>query len=305
MTENRTSREHEHTISALASEAFKKHELRVDHRDRIWHCGTPDGSSIYLFRLWFAPGMVVVWGDIGEYVFRVNDRDSLSWFMTAGSRDYVLGKVTASDGPRKEFHVGDARAHLKQWKADIVGEIQGELDEEPVEEGFERLPVNPDDAADASYNDPRLAAWRAVVDNFNDLLEDEELDPKTCWALAHYRAGDSEWPPCEGWTSSLLWLWEAILTFRRLHRVAYLVDCIHAKRRQISDAGDRHDAARCEVLEAELAALEAEHAKARAEATGGTPVVPVVPDGGGSPAGAVGGPQPGGGDADGSSSVPG
>lgn len=105
-------KEVEATIKRLAAESFKDHVLK-DVGPGEFYLGKP-GTSCYSFRLLFRPGMVCVWGDLGEWVLRHADRNSVGWFRGAtDSPDYLLSKVQA--GEKEEFYPADALAHLREY----------------------------------------------------------------------------------------------------------------------------------------------------------------------------------------------
>ncbi len=122
---SRTSKEQSALIERLAAESFKDHVL-TKRDDGTWRCAKP-GTGIYSFNVFAAPGVVFVWGDIGEFAFRHSDANGLAWWLYAGSRDYFLEKLRAcDDGAKKEFMFGDAMAHLLECER----ERRKELDED-------------------------------------------------------------------------------------------------------------------------------------------------------------------------------
>ncbi|HWQ10117.1 MAG TPA: hypothetical protein VN436_13445 [Holophaga sp.] len=136
-------------ITELAARDFTKHVLTVEGPGE-WRCGEPD-TVIMSFRILCRPGMVVVWGDLGEWVLRHSDRDSLGWLRGAvRSPDYVLQKVKA--GERLRFYAADAMASLddpetiESWGADVVEKIREAL---PVVEDLTQ-----ERWLDACYNAP-------------------------------------------------------------------------------------------------------------------------------------------------------
>lgn len=220
-------------MTHFAPESFAKHVLTQDEKG-VWRCGAP-GSSFYMFRVFTHPGVALIWGDLGEYALRVSDSDSMRWLLTAGSRDYVLGKVTACDGPRKEFMYDDAMARLDEIehevRAEFAADILGTAGHEPADDlppgwdGFLALwdYIGPNVIADAAAVDKevednaRVKAARAVRDAMESVEYDGPEAQRIAWWEAWSDEGDSEPYECMSWTSSLLWLWEAIKTFRRLY----------------------------------------------------------------------------------------
>jgi hypothetical protein len=193
---NKTSAEHAQLISDLARSAFANHVLE-NERGGSWRCGNKDGSSIYEFRVRFDVGMVVVWGDLGEFVLRHSDDKSLAWFVTVGARDYLLGKVRACDGGKKRFCYGDAIAHLDQ----MVTEAENDRDEDG-----ELTPTAKATMLDVEH----VRAEMAGVEHDNS---DEQY---RAWCEAWDDLGDWDPPSCAAWEPHMLWLWEMREKFRTL-----------------------------------------------------------------------------------------
>jgi len=52
------------------------------------------GTNIYTVYIILRPGAVIIYGDVGEFIFRHSDDNSLRWLKGAvKSRDYLLGKL--------------------------------------------------------------------------------------------------------------------------------------------------------------------------------------------------------------------
>ena len=183
------------TAAHLAAGAFQHHRLTRDGDH--WLCRSPKSGS-YWFCLYAAPGMIVIWGDIGECVLRHASGDSLGWLAdTAGPGrvdypDYCLGKIEALDGRKREFYAGDARKYIKERLREAVDE---------------------DGAVDAHDRD----RWTAVAREFRDGLDDCDSE-RAAWFNACRENGVDDPPDCEGWSPDALWKWHAIATFVRLHQ---------------------------------------------------------------------------------------
>jgi hypothetical protein len=201
------AKDHYSVIEELARRDFAEHRLekRCEGGSWWWRCAKP-GSVFHSFNIACFPGYIVVWGDIGDTVLQISDRDSLAWLLTADSRDYFLSKVRASDGPRKQFMVDDARDHLAELEAEAMAEIADELRDDGG--CYDPGQVDPDDK--------RLARIRQVRDAFDEYMGDNHSE-RDAWARAWYDAGDTDPPRCEAWSSTLCWLWEAVTVFRILH----------------------------------------------------------------------------------------
>lgn len=123
-------------IKRLAAESFTTHEL-TQEGPQEWRCGRK-GTSAYSFRILFRPGMIAVWGDLGEWILRHSDRESLAWLRGAvRSPDYMLEKVQA--GEKERFYPADALAWLASSEAvemygtDLVSAARKALD---FDDGF-------------------------------------------------------------------------------------------------------------------------------------------------------------------------
>lgn len=188
---------HEATIAELAKESLAKHVIE-DRGENLWWCGTPDHSSIYHFFVYVAPRTVVLFGDTGELVLRHSDYRSLSWLLGSPSMDYVLGKATATDGPKKEFSADLAR----KWLNEVIAEAREHgWDAERYEKTLEEL-------GEVEYDH-----WTEDQRAFHIACRDNEIDDP---------------PPCEEWSSQMLWQWHCLQTFVRLwweRDDRYAADC--------------------------------------------------------------------------------
>lgn len=163
------------SIASMAAEAFASHGLTRE-APQEWRCGR-DGTVIYSFRILFRPGMIAVWGDLGEWILRHSDRDSLGWLRgSVGSPDYLLEKVKA--GEHERFYPADALAWLGSAEA-----------------------------AD-TYGTEAIEAAREYLD-----LDDAFPLTEEMWGTACYEAGMDDPPrfryPCE----RALWLVELLRKF--------------------------------------------------------------------------------------------
>lgn len=169
------------SVAILASDAHMNFEVKSDGESQ-WRCHEP-GRRRHSFCLLTRPGVIVMWGDIGEYVWRVPSSDALGWCLAQGRAegdhpDYFLSKLSAARGPTKTFYSGDALSYA----------------EERIADGDER--------------------WKEVRSAFVTLRK--EYPEETSWAMACRAQGIADPPSCAGWTSTALWSWYAIRTFARL-----------------------------------------------------------------------------------------
>lgn len=105
-----TKRERRASILEHGKKSFAEHtlELRSGEKDkvRMW-CVSKPGTWMYGFYVIAAPGMLLVYGDVGDHMLRINDADPIPWLQrAAGSTDYVLSKIIK---PQKCLVTGEAR----------------------------------------------------------------------------------------------------------------------------------------------------------------------------------------------------
>lgn len=191
------------TIAELAKSSFANHRLSWDAAGHYWRCSDPK-RGFHWFHVFTAPFYIVLWGDNGDVVLRVSDRDSLGWLLSASSLDYFVGKITACDNPGKEeFYPGDAKVY--------------------IDDMISQYPVTDDDGEEDEHNKRYVEKLQAVLKQFTDGVYDD--DPARVWAEAWQdHIGDGDIPDLCGPSSTALWAWESVLTFRRLHAAGVIVD---------------------------------------------------------------------------------
>lgn len=171
-------------IARFAAEAFVDHVLTVEGPNE-WRCGKA-GTVIMSFRILCRTGMVAVWGDLGEWVLRHGDKDSVRWLRGAvRSPDYLLEKVKA--GEKERFYVADAEKLLadpetdEYWGEGVVAKVRESLesrwgDEMTRDEWYEAWSdAGADEPPGADY--PREAAlW--LVEMLRKFVELEAALPQ-------------------------------------------------------------------------------------------------------------------------------
>lgn len=220
MTRERTARATYAAIEALALEAFEKHKLTPSSTDNTWTLRNPE-SVFYGFAVHFEPGMVVLWGDLGEFVLRHSDRDSLTWLLDCGRGngpddrafdggeycDYLLSKVRASEGDRREFMIDDAHRFLDDWETEIKNECVD--DDEPMPHAeFETS-----HARNMRVQLDHIAEARQAL---KDVQYDHPCEQSRAWHEVMSEIGYDDPPRCDGWSPQMLWLWQCVKLFRRL-----------------------------------------------------------------------------------------
>lgn len=60
---------------------------------RMWLCRRP-GSGMYHFRVVAGPGMLLVYGDVGNHILQNHDKDMVKWLVdgAVNSTEYLIGK---------------------------------------------------------------------------------------------------------------------------------------------------------------------------------------------------------------------
>lgn len=118
-------------IATFAARDFADHALTVEGPNE-WRCGKA-GTVIMSFRILCRPGMVVVWGDLGEWVLRPSGRGTVAWLRGAvDSPDYLLSKIAA--GKKERFYVAEAEKLLadpetaEYWGEGVVAKVRESLE---------------------------------------------------------------------------------------------------------------------------------------------------------------------------------
>lgn len=107
-------------IAGYAQESFKNHVPELLGPGE-WLCKKP-GTGIYHFFVISRPGTLIVYGDIGEWILQMSEKDPTRWIPGAiRSPGYFFEKMRAADisgGGRDEFYVKDAIADLRHRAAE-------------------------------------------------------------------------------------------------------------------------------------------------------------------------------------------
>lgn len=199
-------------IGEMAKESFKDHVLIEEsvcaHRVlRCWLCKRPD-SMIYSFRVVTAPGVLIVYGDVGHHILH-RCEDMLPWIRGAiGSRDYVLEKLMGSSLTHTQFYP----ELVDDFFEEEAAETQKAIDEEfQVEHHGERLKAI--QAAKERWEDERSYKEDDELPRvIYDIVTDEVKD----WGLGD----DSE---AMGafffWTAEVLWSYYCLACFVWLYEL--------------------------------------------------------------------------------------
>jgi hypothetical protein len=181
--DDRTYKATVETVTRLAEESFRHHELKV-LGDGRWRCGRP-GSSIYAFIVITHPGALIVLGDLGELVLRFSEADSLGWLRgSVRDREYLLSKVTASKDPPKEFYPADALQVLRGWADD---------DDHRGRSGRSR--------------------YRNILEDAGRMDRLGDLNEHTWAELMNEHSVDDGWSVARRWSAQMLWFAEALKLF--------------------------------------------------------------------------------------------
>lgn len=179
-----TQVEHRANIARLAADAFMDHAL-VEEGEGRFLCWKP-GTGYYHFRVIFAPGHVIVIGDIGDLVLRPG-YEAMPWLLSSGSLDYILSKSQHRGDDEKIFLVKEAEryAYERCW--------EGEVSEKKL--------------------------WSRLLKEFRERKEYEE--PHRAWLEVFLEIlEDSDPPRCTDWAHDRLWCFHALMRWRTLYRAA-------------------------------------------------------------------------------------
>lgn len=192
-------------VTTMGRRERREHLLRfyapsfIDHKIMVSAEGPSGGAWYYTCRstkngfYWFnvvvAPGVILLYGDVGELLLRVapggGPRAMLRWLRDSTrdpiELDYLLGKCPR---PEWEFGEGELRRYLKT-------------------------------EAEESLTADQLRGLREWC---TDHVHDHEPITQATWAEAWYRAtdGDCEALDCNDWSSSMLCQYLALYHFVRL-----------------------------------------------------------------------------------------
>jgi hypothetical protein len=180
-------------IAESAKEAFAGHTLKVIGEGE-WLCRRP-GSGSHHFYVIARRGVLIVYGDLGEYVLRMHDPETVAWLWRAvNSYDYLFGKVMAvsrNDGSPKCWYWQDAANYLRER----IEEHRKDEDTEG-EELYRRVLAAAADGGD----------YGITQDWFLECCSDGELDDMGSVGV--------------GFAAGMWWLLEALRKFTQLLKAA-------------------------------------------------------------------------------------
>lgn len=156
-----------------------RHHVLVSEGPGRWFAGRPQRSE-YHFRVIFAPGAVVMLGDIGELVLLPHDRDALAWLCG-----------TLRDGRELGYPLSKIPTELRRE------EFEADLAEEILADEVREKSIKPDEAA-----------------AIRDAYKGDDQNPGTAWDAAWYElTEDSEFPSARYWTWRTIYQLEALRWF--------------------------------------------------------------------------------------------
>lgn len=165
-------------VDSLSADAFKEHVV-AERRQWVWKVSRP-GTWAYGYYLLVAPGAVIIYGDIGEAVFRMNagsEQEALDWIVRcARDRDYTMSKLQ-NRASFREFYPGDALRF-------------------------------------ADGKDHELFQQLA------DLHDDGRLTAAAYYDAADEYGYSYEKPSCENWSAAAFWMAAALATFARFYKAS-------------------------------------------------------------------------------------
>ena len=193
MTDLETSAAVANKIARMAARAFAEHVLVCKNRDErfSWWLLSKPGTNVYASRLFFAPGVICVYGDVGETILRVSEREPIGWLLGPTPNEYLLAKVKAASGEKERFYPGDARQWCEEMRRDSVDDDR-----------YGRL-IHEIDAHDWSEEHDPAYRWLGLCSDQQPSIDDP--------------------PRCQGPTEQMLWLFESLRCFVRLFRASGFV----------------------------------------------------------------------------------
>lgn len=181
--ESENSRTYEETRTAIegyAKSAFANHII-TEIGPNEWYASQP-GHSEYHFFVICRPYAVMIYGDLGEWVLRISDRNARGWLRRAAdSPSYLMEKIQASKENKECWYWKDAQSEMERRRDEWDEESEGEFEANPYALALE----------EADYHSDELSQER-----FMSILHDQdEIDPE------EYYIGESP-------SSGTLWLIE-------------------------------------------------------------------------------------------------
>lgn len=117
-----TKKDNRKQLTEIASESFADHIITCEQSDlpvRMWYCGRKN-TGIYSYRIVAAPRMILVYGDVGDYMLQASDYDLIPWLRGAvKSEHYVIGKMINKG---EEFLPDEAEALLNELRDRYIEE---------------------------------------------------------------------------------------------------------------------------------------------------------------------------------------
>ena len=230
----RTFEHLEARIKESALKELENHELVQEGEGRFflarryrdgskWHGKT---DSAYHYRVIFAPGYVVLLGDLGSLVLSCYDRDSLSWLRGCiAGHDYVLSKIEAGR---------DARAgREKLYEGDVFFALKHEIEEHwadgeacpgdgsyEADDGGPHEP-NPDDSFSEEGRGCRKCGKTVAPCDAEKVMaewiDSHDDDDRAYYDIWYRLTGDCEYPVSERWDARTLWQYWALAWFCQLY----------------------------------------------------------------------------------------
>lgn len=129
-----TKKESRATIAEIAGESLANHVITPEQTDgpvRMWYCGRK-GTGMYSYRVIAAPGMLLVYGDVGDYMLQANDRDLIPWLKGAiRSEDYMISKmINKGEVFRPDEAIALLNTLVEEAKEDDEGDLRHEDEED-------------------------------------------------------------------------------------------------------------------------------------------------------------------------------
>jgi hypothetical protein len=102
------------TVREIAAKSFTGHVV-TELGPNEWRCGKP-GTGNYEFSVIARPTVLIIYGDLGEGVFRMWDSDVIGWLRSAVRSPHYLAEKLRTK--QEAFYPDDALALAREWAAE-------------------------------------------------------------------------------------------------------------------------------------------------------------------------------------------
>lgn len=167
-------------------QTFDGHEITRE-RFGVWHCGKKNTNNLSFYVV-LAPGMLMLYGDIGEIIFLPYAKNALQWAGSDTFRaEYPYYPMTklSPQMREKEFLPEEATDWIKQW----IREARKQGDKEEVR------------------------GYIKMARDWKEQLHDSECEAETAWYALCQDHGVDDPPSCRDFPSRTYYCFQAMCWF--------------------------------------------------------------------------------------------